>query len=257
MPEFGLFTVDQVAHTGPQTAPLFPALPWELGDVRLIKCTYEVDLDATRRLLPTPLSRPTPPFGTLLVTVAEEGPLGPFRLAAQTVACRWRTYGRVYVVQAVCDSPVATAALRETWGYPVVPGTVEIEDDESSVSGRVLAADDETVATFRISSLEGAEAHRIIVDPELCVRTQPRFAADVDPEKPTILQLNRAYALRDPRRGTVDVRFRDGGSRYPWSATPVTNMIIGIDTMANLEYAPTEYVLGYESDEADVLAARR
>ena len=52
-------------------------------------------------------------------------------------------------------------------------------------------------------------------------------------------------ALRDPARARFSVKFTSAGDRYLWGAVPVTNLIIAVDTKADLEYAPTEHVLDY------------
>ncbi|HEY3240805.1 MAG TPA: acetoacetate decarboxylase family protein, partial [Acidimicrobiia bacterium] len=121
MPDYGTVAAEDLPTTTPQLAPLYPALPWALPGARLVKLAFEVDLEFTRRVLPAGLARPTPPYGTLVVTDAPESPFGPFRLAAQTLACRYRNFARTYVLQAVVDNPVALAALREVWAYPAAP----------------------------------------------------------------------------------------------------------------------------------------
>src|SRR5581483_10381666 len=84
---------------------------------------------------PAGLARSTPPYGTLIVYDVPQSPFGPYRLAAQTLACRYRNFARVYVLQAVVDNPVALAALREVWSYPAAPGTVELTDADPGGGG--------------------------------------------------------------------------------------------------------------------------
>ncbi|HLF40848.1 MAG TPA: acetoacetate decarboxylase family protein [Acidimicrobiia bacterium] len=249
MPDYGLVTAEDLGPTTPQLAPLYPALPWEMPGARLVKLAYEVDLGFMRRTLPAGLARSTPPYGTLLVTDVPESPFGPFRLAAQTLACRYRNYARVYVLQAVVDNPVALAALREVWSYPAAPGTVELTSPGAgpTVSGAVSTPSGLPLAVFEITEAEGADAERIVIDGELTARVPARFASEAasEAEPVRLVQLNRAYALRDARRGRFTVRFSDGGDAYPWGAVPVTNTIIAVDTQADLEFAPTDHVLSF------------
>ena len=74
--------------------------------------------------------------------------------------------------------------------------------------------------------------------------TVDRFST-ADEEPVRLVQVNRAFALRDPTRAGFTVTFTSAGDRYPWGAVPVTNLIIAVDTRADLEYAPTEHVLDY------------
>jgi hypothetical protein len=251
MPDYGLVTAEELGPTTPQLAPLYPALPWVMSDARIIKLAFEVGTEFVRRTLPAGLARSTPPYGTLIVYDVPESPFGPYRMAAQTLACRYRNFARVYVLQAVVDNPVALAALREVWSYPAAPGTIEIADRTGSggggdpaVSGLVSAPDGGELAAFALTGVEGAEADRVTIDGELTARVPPRFSTG-DREPVRLVQVNRAFALRDPTRAGFTVRFSSAGERYPWAAVPVTHRIIAVDTRADLEYAPTEHVLDY------------
>ncbi len=247
MPDYGTVAAEDLPATTPQLAPLYPALPWTMPAARLVKLAFEVDLDFVRRALPAGLARPSPPYGTLVVADVPESPFGPFRLAAQTLACRYRNFARVYVLQAVVDNPRALAALREVWAYPAAPGSVELLDDpaERSLRGVVSGDSGQELAVFDLSGVEGAEAERIVIDGELTVRIPPRCTAEPSGEPVRLVQVNRAYALRDPRRGRFTLKFSTVEGPYAWGAMTVTNPIIGVDTRADLEYAPTEHILDY------------
>ncbi|HET9771277.1 MAG TPA: acetoacetate decarboxylase family protein [Acidimicrobiia bacterium] len=244
MPDYGLVAAEELGPTTPQLAPLYPAMPWVMPGARIVKLAYEVGTDFIRHTLPAGLARSTPPYGTLVVYDVPESPFGPYRMAAQTLACRYRNFARVYVLQAVVDNPVALAALREVWSYPAAPGTVELTDADGEVSGLVAAPDGVPLARFTLTGIEGAEAERLVIDGELTARVPPRFSTR-DEEPVRLVQVNRAFALRDPTRAKFSVEFTSAGDRYPWGAVPVTNLIIAVDTQADLEYAPTEHVLDY------------
>src|SRR5688500_12306886 len=244
MPDYGLVSAEDLGATTPQLAPLYPPLPWEMTGARIIKLAYEVGLDFVRNTLPAGLARPVPPYGTLLIYDVPESPFGPYRMAAQTLACRYRNFARVYVLQAVVDNPVALAALREVWSYPAAPGTVEVIDGDGEVKGVVASPDGAPLARFTMTGIQGAEAERLVIDGELTARVPPRFStAEAEPVR--LIQVNRAFALRDPTRAKFSVEFSSAGERYPWGAVPVTNLIIAVDTCADIEYAPTEHVLDY------------
>jgi acetoacetate decarboxylase len=247
MPDYGLVAAEELGPTTPQLAPLYPALPWQMPGARIIKLAYEVGTDFIRHTLPTGLARSTPPYGTLIVYDVPESPFGPYRMAAQTLACRYRNFARVYVLQAVVDNPVALAALREVWSYPAAPGTVDITDGAATstreVSCVVAAPDGAPLAQFTLTGIEGAEAERLVIDGELTARVPPRFSVAAQ-EPVRLIQVNRAFALRDPTRARFSLDFTSA-DRYPWGAVPVTNLIVAVDTCADLEYAPTEHVLDY------------
>jgi len=244
MPDYGLVAAEELGPTTPQLAPLYPALPWKMPGARIIKLAFEVGTDFIRHTLPAGLARSTPPYGTLIVYDVPDSPFGPYRMVAQTLACRYRNFARVYVLQAVVDNPIALAALREVWSYPAAPGTVDLTDGDGQVSGVVAAPDGAPLATFSLMDIQGAEAERVVIDGELTARVPPRFST-ADEEPVRLVQVNRAFALRDPTRAGFTVTFTSAGDRYPWGAVPVTNLIIAVDTRADLEYAPTEHVLDY------------
>ncbi|MGH9005500.1 MAG: hypothetical protein ACRDYV_20435, partial [Acidimicrobiia bacterium] len=109
----------------------------------------------------------------------------------------------------------------------------------------VSAPSGEELAVFDLTGIEGAEAERIVVDGELTVRIPPRCTVEPSEDPVRLVQVNRAWALRDPTRGRFNLKFSTVGERYAWGQMVVTNPIIGIDTRADLEYAPTEHVLDY------------
>ena len=250
MPDFGTFALEDLPATHPHIAPLYPGLPWSMPNARIVKLAYEVDLETVRNVLPAGLCRPVPPYGMLFVRDFPESPFGPFRVAAQTLASRYRTYGRAFVLQAVIDNPVALAAMREVWSYPAKPGTIDIADDPGSRSLRITVADPDgaTLCDAEMTGIEGAEAGKLVIDAEVTVRIPPVFSNLPDGEPVRLLQINQGYALRDPYRGNFSINFKTSGPAYPWDLVPVTNTIIGIDTRADFELAPTDHVLDYVPD---------
>jgi acetoacetate decarboxylase len=246
VPDYGQVMPDDLGPATPYHAPLYPALPWTFEGVRVVKLAVEVGLDAVRALLPNPLSRSTPPFAALVVHDVPDSPFGPFRMACQNIICRYTTFVRAFVLQAVVDNPAAMAAFREVWSIPAKPGTVELGGLGASSSGRILSVNGSLLADWTLTNIEGAEAERVLLEPEITLRLQPDYAVHREAEPPRLVQVNRAYALRDPHRGRVSLRFHDGGPDYPWALLPITNSIVGVDTSADLHYDKTEYVLDYE-----------
>lgn len=255
MPDYGTLRQADLASTGPQLAPLYPPLPWALPDVHLLKCTFDTDAPFVRRMLPDPLTRPVSPFGAFMVQDVAESPLGPFRIAAQLLGCRYLTYARAYVLQAVIDGPVALAALREVWSYPAKPGSVVLETAGSQVHCTVATPDGQQLATCTLPNLQPADTSKVLLEPELTVHVPARFRLDEEPAEPTLIQINRAGALRDARRGPFTLEFFSPNAAYPWAELPNCSPIVGIDLHANLELAPTQYELAYCSDHLTLAGA--
>lgn len=255
MPEYGTLRQGDLGPTGPQLAPLYPALPWALPDAHLLKCSFDTDADFVRRVLPDPLTRPVSPFGAFIVQDVAESPLGRYRLAAQVLGCRYLTYARVYVLQAVIDGPVALAAFREVWSYPAKPGVVTIEETDTQLQCTVDTLDGDRLATCTLLGREPADTSKVLLEPELTVRVPPRFRSDEDPAEVTLVQLNRTGELRDARRGPFTLKFSTPNQAYPWAQLPDCGHIIGVDLYANLELAPTQYELAYRSDHFTLAGA--
>ena len=117
-------------------------------------------------------------------------------------------------------------------------------DGDGEVRGLVASPDGAPLARFAMTDIQGAEAERLVLDGELTARVPPRFSTG-EAEPVRLMQVNRAFALRDPSRAKFSIEFSSAGERYPWGAVPVTNLIIAVDTSADLEYAPTDHVLDY------------
>ena len=50
---------------------------------------------------------------------------------------------------------------------------------------------------------------------------------------------------RDPTRARFVLKFSSAPGPYAWGEMAVTHPIIGVDTRADFEYAPTEHILDY------------
>lgn len=251
MPDHGTQRLEDLGPTGPHLAPLYPELPWALQDVRLLKCTFDIDADVVRRLLPEPLTRPVSPFGVFFVQDVADSPLGPFRLAAQFIGCRYLTYVRAYVLQAVIDGPTALAAFREVWSYPAKPGSVTLEDTGSQLKCTVDTLAGDRLATCTLLDPQPANTAKVLLEAELTVRVPARFRVD-DPVEATLVQINRTGTLRDARRGPFTVEFSTPNDAYPWAELPSANHIIGVSLCGDLQLAPTQYELPYHSQELPV-----
>ena len=131
---------------------------------------------------------------------------------------------------------------RSDW--PATPAPNCCSTTGKATGSTWAAPDGSPLARFTLTGIQGAEAERLVIDGELTARVPPRFStAEAEPVR--LIQVNRAFALRDPTRAKFSIEFTSAGERYPWGAVPVTNLIIAVDTEADIEYAPTEHVLDY------------
>ena len=109
------------------TMASFDAEPVDLGGVELLKVTYETRMGQRTASLPPALHPSNPP--TLIVHVwrVAESPWGPFAMAEARVGCRSGTRPRGFVIGCIVDGEAAAGALAAGWGFPVRPGSVELD----------------------------------------------------------------------------------------------------------------------------------
>jgi hypothetical protein len=124
MPTFGLLELATVA-------PRLPSLPnldteaWSLPGAEILHLAFEVPL-ATDTLLPRAMHPAIPRYATIVVTRYPQSPVGPFVLAQVRLMARAGAHPRGFVLGAIASTADAAKALRERWGYPVVPGAVTL-----------------------------------------------------------------------------------------------------------------------------------
>ena len=124
MPIFGELALETIAGGLPAMKDL-DTEAWELPKAEILQLACEV-ADGTRALLPRALHPAIPEYVTFVVTRYPESPVGPFNLAQARLMARAGVHPRGYVLGAVASSPAAVTALRERWGYPVVPGEIAL-----------------------------------------------------------------------------------------------------------------------------------
>ncbi len=171
MPQFGLRSVERTAPVAARAA--LPDLPWTLPNAEVVQVTFEVDLDAALELLPTPLSRPVPPYARLLVARYPESPVGPFAEALLLLACRYRMEPKQYVAACVVTSEAAREAAAALWGIDARTGAVELRRQRTAAGAEEIGATvaaGEPLASLLLPSAYAIEPAMIRYDPFVSVR---------------------------------------------------------------------------------------
>lgn len=243
MPDYGQLTQDALAHTGPQSAPLYPPPPWLLPGSRLVKVMFETDSAALLESLPPKLSRSYPAYGVISIAHYPASPVGPFSLATQHLGCRAGFFIRAFTTQAVADTSEAVAGLREIWGYPCRLGTVQLNVEAGNGSATVEVGRREWL---RLSLSEGSPIapDSIRIDPLLNVRTVPAVEESKRHDLVQMLQIDPDYTVRDAMRAKCVVEYPEAGN--PWAAIPALNVIAAVSCEVDTELPLARFVMAYQ-----------
>ncbi|HZQ38086.1 MAG TPA: acetoacetate decarboxylase family protein [Dehalococcoidia bacterium] len=193
MPQFGLRSVERTAPVAAR--PDLPDLPWTFPGAEVIQVTYEVDLEAALDLLPTPLSRPVPPYARLIVARYPDSPVGPFAEALLLLACRYRMEPKQYVVACVVTTEAAREAEAALWGIDARVGAVELQRERTAAGSEAIAA---TVAAsgplagVLLPSAYAIEPAMIRYDPFVSVRR-------TEDDELEVVQFSGAPAVHEAR----------------------------------------------------------
>lgn len=201
MPLTGTRDLTAAAADAPLLAA-FDTAPWELRGAQHLQLHFELGGESRTDLLPPALHPSMPPTLLVNATHVPESEAGPFTLATVRVGCRAGARPRGLLMRGYCDSPAATAALRERWGLPVEAARVtlragyahaacEVERDGAPLlAGELIdpqpitGGDVQYLATLALAraARDGAERTRLVqVDPDYVFhraqRGRPRLTA--------------------------------------------------------------------------------
>jgi len=222
MPLFGELELGTIAGGLPAMRDL-DTEAWELPKAEILQLACEV-ADGTRVLLPRALHPAIPEYVTFVVTRYPESPVGSFDLAQVRLMARAGVHPRGYVLGAVASSPSAVGALRERWGYPVVPGEITLRRYHDRVAAMVRR-DGRTILELAL------------VDPEIVSGGDLQYIHGVTLARvdgaAQLIQVDPHYTLHQASRGRADVsRFEPGA----WNAalveltTPISASVSTCDT---------------------------
>ncbi len=187
---------------------------WDLPDAQFLQINWEVEPAPALQLTPPSLHPSIPPYVSFFAGHYPESPVGAFSLVQARLVVRAGIRPRGLCLGAVCDSPEASAALREHWGYPTQLGEVAYAQRHdqvrftASLDGRVVA----DLAVHTIDVINGSDL--MTFDNLNMVRIDDRAAlVQIDPEytihqadrgRPTVVAAGSAGA-RHGRQRAPDV----------------------------------------------------
>lgn len=244
MPDYGRLTEEQLPHSLPAIAPLYPPPPWPLPGAEILKVAFETDKEAALRWLPPRLTRATPPYALITVARYRNSPVGPFALACQYIGCRAAMFIRAFTLQAVADSSEAVAGLRELWGYPCKPGEVSLDRHEGSIEASVSRMG-RIFVRIQVSNVEPIEPSSVRLDPVLNVRVIPSLEEGKRHDAVRVAQIDPDYEITECARGRAEITYPDSSEEHPWSALPVLNVISATYCVANTEMPLARFVMPY------------
>jgi hypothetical protein len=198
VPTFGLLELATVTPRLP-TLPHLDTEPWSLPGAEILQLAFEVPL-ATDTLLPRAMHPAIPRYATIVVARYAQSPVGPFALAQLRLMGRAGAHPRGFVLGAIASTMDAATALRERWGYPVVPGAVTFTRRHD----RVMAS----ATRDGVRVLDCA-----LVDPEVISGGDVQYIhsvmlaqAPLDGQtSPRIIQVDSRYTFHKAERGRPDV----------------------------------------------------
>ena len=109
----------------------------KMQGVKMLDVRMEIDAQAGDTLIPASLRPAIPSFGAISISCVSDSDVGPFNMAALRVGVRVGAVSAFFVVGAVCSTDEACEALRGRFGYPIVPGVVEIREMYHQVAAHV------------------------------------------------------------------------------------------------------------------------
>ena len=173
MPLFGQLNLQTVLSRLPEMQD-FETEPWELLGADILHLAFEVGQERADASLPRAMHPAVPRYVTCIISYFPQTPVGPFHLAQLRLMGRAGVHPRGYVLQAYTDTPAATQALRQRWGFPadtadevtlrthydrvfatVVQGGQKILEAALSQSETVSGADIQYISSVHLAQVTG------------------------------------------------------------------------------------------------------
>jgi len=112
-----------------------PAL--QLKGVRTLDARMEIEAQAGDLLIPPSLRPAIPSYGSIAVSEIADSEVGGFGLAELRIGVRIGAVPAFFLIGAVASTDAACEALRRRFGYPAVPGLVELQEHYHEVCAHV------------------------------------------------------------------------------------------------------------------------
>ncbi len=240
MPLFGQLNLQTVLSRLPEMQD-FETEPWELLGADILHLAFEVGQERADASLPRAMHPAVPRYVTCIISYFPQTPVGPFHLAQLRLMGRAGVHPRGYVLQAYTDTPAATQALRQRWGFPadtadevtlrthydrvfatVVQGGQKILEAALSQSETVSGADIQYIASVHLAQVTG-----------------------IDPPGPRLVQVDPRYTLHKAERGRPVLHYLDEAA---WHCVgfSVVNTVVGSFTTVDTDLPQIRFVMDPE-----------
>lgn len=231
--EFGTASVDELAKNAPRVD--FPSTERiELPGARFVQVIYEVDMYATRALLPPSLAPVRgPAFIMFRGYQLPETPWGPTSIAQVGTLCRFGYRPRVFQLAAVTDNEQAVQPLRSGWGMPMkLVDKVNLRRYHDGTHLTVTNGGKEILALQTTSPI-------LTSGGSLGINSSVNF---VDTPKGTrILQVAEDFMFTASDVGTPEVRNFDSAG-WGLSALVTRHPVSAVTAVADITLRPVQFV---------------
>lgn len=235
MPRYGTLDVAALPAEPPVLSPS-AAPSWELPNAEFLQINWEVDDPAATQLTPPSLHPSIPPFASYVAAHVPDSPVGPFSLVQVRLVVRAGIRPRGLCLGAVCDSPAATTALREHWGYPVELGDIEVARRHDQL--RFAAAlGGRTVIELAVHTADVIQGSDLMTFDNLHLVRVP--GAD----GPKLVQVDPEYTIHRADRGRPTVSLPDPQALGMCGLLRPTSPIIGFTFQADTDLVPPRFVI--------------
>ena len=232
-PRQGTLDLAALATAPPELASL-EAPSWELPGAEFLQINWEVADGPALELTPPSLHPSIPPFASFFGGHYPDSPVGPFSVAQVRLVVRAGIRPRALCLGAVCDSPAATEALREHWGFPVQVGRVDVahRHDQMRVTAELDGRPVLELAVHTADVINGSDLmtfdnlHLVRIDDEVKL-------VQVDPE----------YTIQQADRGRPTVSLPDPQALGMGGRLRLASPIIGFTFRADTDLVPIRFTI--------------
>jgi hypothetical protein len=180
-----------------------------VDDVDILQVLFEVKVGDREALVPSALNPTIPPVISFLVYRAKDSEFGPFALAQLRLTARAGVRPRCYLISARCDNAALGEVLASSWGFRVVPASVDLRRFHDRVD-----------CVVRDEGASGAVLEVSLVDPVPVTGHDLQYPPGMHLARiqrdgewlPRIVQVDTEYEFRRADRGRPELRAFDAAA---------------------------------------------
>jgi hypothetical protein len=186
-----------------------------VDDVDILQVLYEVRVPDREALVPAALNPTIPPVISFLVFRAKDSEFGPFSLVQLRLTARSGVRPRCYLISARCDNAALSEMLASSFGFRVVPASIELRRFHDRVDCTVRDGGPGgrgagTVPVLETSLVDPVPVtgHDVQYPPGMHLARVQRDGAWL----PRIVQVDCEYEFRRADRGRPELRAFDAAA---------------------------------------------